>query len=74
MYIPSFLPCPRCNSGPCIENIMYGYRLMCKCRFCKILYINDQQIEKINIGWNQLVREKPFVEQRRVDLRLIKSS
>lgn len=80
MYMPAFLPCPRCNAGPNMEFIQLGRGGViskCSCGFCTVGYTNnknltvDEQLEIVNRAWNQLVREKPTVEQKKVNLKPI---
>lgn len=64
MYIPAFLPCPKCQSGPNLRRDFRGNPVAeCNCK--KILmttwgdYRNDSfdedEIKRLNVCWNEMI-------------------
>lgn len=67
MYIPAFLPCPHCHSGPDVSRDQYNNPLAeCSCgrsRMSTWLEVNsnepliEEELVRLNIAWNEMILE-----------------
>ena len=69
MYMPAFLPCPKCNTGPFVGRVRKGrLRGDCWCGYVttgfytdkydlRNITYTDSELQSLNIRWNKVARD-----------------